>query len=205
MTITVNISTATEDTLEGLTSAVSARIKALRTGSRLSLDALSKRSGVSKGMLVEIEKGAANPSIGTLCRVASAFGVSVADLVSTTESSGVRAVPSEDIPTLWSGDRGGTARLLAGTTGPDMIELWRWVLMPGEVYEAQAHSAGTMELFHVEEGTLDLVVDKTRLVIEEGHSAVARTDRPHRYSNMSDRAVVFTMAVAELARGRTAL
>lgn len=40
----------------------------------LTLDELSRRSGVSKGMLVEIEKGEANPSIAILCKVAAASG-----------------------------------------------------------------------------------------------------------------------------------
>ncbi len=47
----------------------------------MSLDELSRRASISKGMLVEMEKEAANPSIAILCKLAAALGVSVADIV----------------------------------------------------------------------------------------------------------------------------
>ena len=53
---------------------------------KLSLDELSRRAGVSKGMLVEIEKGSANPSIAILCKLAAALGLSVADIVNVTRA-----------------------------------------------------------------------------------------------------------------------
>jgi transcriptional regulator with XRE-family HTH domain len=200
MTKKVNISTDPDTGLDGISAALSTRMKTLRANAGLTLDALSKRSGVSKGMLVEIEKGTANPSIGTLCKVAAAFGMSVADIVSVAQASPVRHVAGGDIPTLWTGSEGGSARLLAGTSGPDMIELWRWVMRPGESYESQGHPAGTMELFHVEKGELHLVVGGTTLVLPKGDSAIARTDVPHRYANEGKTELVFTMTVAELHR-----
>ena len=99
---------------------------------KLSQDELSRRAGVSKGMLVEIEKGSANPSIAILCKLAAALGLSVADIVNVTRAPAAYLIESQDIPTLWHGDRGGSARLLAGTRGPNMIELWRWEMAPGK-------------------------------------------------------------------------
>ncbi|WP_250483273.1 helix-turn-helix domain-containing protein [Caballeronia sp. GaOx3] len=97
-----------------------------RKQQKLTLDALSRRSGVSKEMLVEIEKSAANPSIAVLFKIATALGVSVAEIVNVASSPAVRLVENHEIPTLWSGPKGGSVRLLAGTSGPSMIELWRW-------------------------------------------------------------------------------
>lgn len=205
MTGKVNISTEGGADIDGVSAAVSSRLKALRRERNLTLDALSRLAGVSKGMLVEIEKGAANPSIGTLCKVAAAFGVSVADVVSVAESSPVRIIPEKEIPTLWNGPDGGSARLLAGTSGPDMIELWRWVMRPGEVYESQGHPTGTVELFHVEKGVLHLTVGDKKLVMQRGVSAVARTDVPHTYANGGTTELAFTMSVAELHRQRSSI
>ncbi len=58
--------------VQTVSEAVSHRIKQQRKSQKLSLDELSRRAGVSKGMLVEIEKGAANPSIAILCKLAAA-------------------------------------------------------------------------------------------------------------------------------------
>jgi transcriptional regulator with XRE-family HTH domain len=200
MTKKVNIPTDEGADIQNVSAAVSQRLKALRQEHALTLDALSMRSGVSKGMLVEIEKGSANPSIGILCKVAAAFGVSVADIVSVAETSPVQLIPRDDIPVLWQGPKGGTARLLAGTSGPDMIELWQWVMHPGEAYESQGHPQGTMELLHVEKGVLSLWVNDSFLSVPHGASAVARTDAPHKYINDGSTKLVFSMAVAELHR-----
>ncbi|MGM3190688.1 XRE family transcriptional regulator [Dickeya dadantii subsp. dieffenbachiae] len=197
MTKKVNISTESGADIQTVSEAVSRRIKAHRKKQKLSLDELSRRAGVSKGMLVEIEKCTANPSIAMLCKLAAALGLSVADIVNVTDAPAVYLIEREHIPTLWNGPHGGTARLLAGTSGPNMIELWRWEMFPGEVFESQGHPPGTRELFHVEAGMLNMKVDNTELIIPAGCSAVAKTDVPHRYANASDGKLVFTMTVAE--------
>lgn len=197
MTKKVNISTVVDSDSAGLNAALSIRVKSLRSSAGLTLDALSKKAHVSKGMLVEIERGTANPSIGTLCKVAAAFGVSVADMLAVAAQAPARLIAESDIPVLWKGSEGGSARLLAGTSGPDMIELWRWIMLPGEVYESQGHPQGTMELFHVEKGQLRLTLGETELIVPKGGSAVAKTDVVHSYRGNGKAEVVFTMVVAE--------
>lgn len=166
----------------------------------MSLDELSRQAGVSKGMLVEIEACRANPSIALLCRLASAMGVSVADIVNVASSPSVRIISAEDIPCLWHGEHGGSAHLLAGTSGPDMVELWEWKMYPGETFETAGHAPGTNELLHVVQGALHLRVGEESVVITEGCSAIARTDEPHSYACSDSSSLVFTMTVSERAR-----
>ncbi len=71
----------------------------------MSLDELSRRASISKGMLVEMEKEAANPSIAILCKLAAALGVSVADIVNVKRTR-VAYYSAEQIPTLWQGPLG---------------------------------------------------------------------------------------------------
>jgi len=194
MTATVNIK---DDGDRDVIETISRRIQARRRERRLSLDQLSARAGVSKGMLVQIERGATNPSIATLCKVAAALGSSVADLVDAPGRSQARVVPAPAPRVLWKGPKGGTATLLVGSTGPDMLELWTWELRPGERYNAIAHPAGTQELLHVVQGRLALIVDTVSFVVAAGQSASAVTDRPHTYQCMGARPVRFTMVVAE--------
>ena len=197
MTKKVNIPTESGADVQTVSEAVAAQLKAHRKSKKLTLDELSRRSGVSKGMLVEIEKCDANPSIAILCKISAALGVSVADIVNVASSPAVHLVSSQDIPTLWNGPKGGSARLLAGTTGPDMIELWRWEMQPGEQFESEGHPAGTFELIHVEQGQLRISVDGVESLVPAGSSAVARTDVAHQYANDSKGKLVFTMTVAE--------
>lgn len=184
-----------------LAATVATRIFDLRKAKGLSFDALAQKAGVAKGTLVQIEQQRGNPSISTLCRLAAALDVSVADLVAPTEANtqAVTLLGRDDARLLWTGPSGGTATLLAGTQGPDMLEIWDWVLMPGETFEAAVHGPGTHELIHVTEGTLALTVDGATHLVAAGGSAIALTDRPHAYANPGKEPLRFTMTVNEPA------
>ncbi|MFZ3621167.1 helix-turn-helix domain-containing protein [Leclercia barmai] len=200
MTDKVNIMTATGADVAQVSLAVANRIRNWRKEKKLSLDELSRRACVSKGMLVEIEKGAANPSIAILCKLAAALGISVADIVNVASEPQVHIIEEAAIPVLWQGEKGGSARLLAGTTGPDMIELWRWEMQPGESFSSPGHPAGTFELLHVEAGVLTLKVEESVNQVIAGASAVAKTDAAHSYVNDGESVLRFTMTVAEFHR-----
>ena len=200
MTDKVNIMTEQGADVAQVSLAVANRIRNWRKDKKLSLDELSRRASVSKGMLVEIEKGAANPSIAILCKLAAALGVSVADIVNVSSEPVVHVMEKQAIPVLWQGAKGGSARLLAGTAGPDMIELWRWEMQPGEHFSSPGHPAGTCELLHVNEGVLSLTVGETVTQVEAGASAVAKTEMAHGYGNECAPVLRFTMTVAEFHR-----
>lgn len=184
-----------------LAATVAMRIFELRKAHGLSFDALAQKAGVAKGTLVQIEQQRGNPSISTLCRLATALDVSVADLVAPNEAttSPVTILGRNDARQLWTGPSGGTATLLAGTQGPDMLEFWDWVLMPGESFEASVHGTGTRELINVSEGVLSLYLDGATHLVAAGNSAIALTDRPHAYGNPGKEPLRFTMTVHEPA------
>lgn len=196
----VNISTSTGADATVINETLASAVRQYRSQRKMSLDELSRLAGVSKGMLVEIEACRANPSIALLCRLASAMGVSVADMVNVASQSHVRLIMPADIPCLWHGDRGGSARLLAGTSGPDMVELWEWKMYTGEAFTSDGHPNGTSELIHVVQGRLQLIVGEEAVIVDEGCSAIARTDVPHSYACASEGIMVFTMTVSERAR-----
>lgn len=200
MTKKVNLPTATGADVAIVNEAVAQRIKLYRRQKKISLDVLSQHAGVSKGMLVDIENCKANPSITLLCRIAAAMGVSVADIVNVASEPAVRLIHHDAIPILWRGDKGGSARLLAGTHGPDMVELWQWEMLPSEAFTSPGHPAGTSELLYVTQGSLKLTVGEEEFIINEGNSGVARTDGPHAYACHGSDKLTFIMTVDERQR-----
>jgi transcriptional regulator with XRE-family HTH domain len=62
------------------------RILRAARGDRYSLETLAERSGVSAGLLSQIERGIGNPSFQTLLRVAKALGISLVELVDSSNS-----------------------------------------------------------------------------------------------------------------------
>jgi transcriptional regulator with XRE-family HTH domain len=189
------------ETGDAMNEEIARRVAALRKSNQLTFDDLAARSEISKGMLVQIEQGRANPSISTLCKLAAALRVSVADLVNSADQTGrsVRIVTSGTAPVLWQGPKGGSAMLLVGAEGPDMLELWDWCLMPGERFESRPHPAGTQELLNVAEGTLALGIGGHSHLVAAGASASARTDCAHAYACHGKKKVRFSMVVYERA------
>jgi DNA-binding XRE family transcriptional regulator/quercetin dioxygenase-like cupin family protein len=202
MTTKVNINFGQHDgqTSEtAMAAAVAHRITVLRKARDLTFDALSRLAGVSKGTLVQIEQGRGNPSISTLCRLATSLGVSVADLVTpaSVSQSKVSLLGPGGARKLWTGPQGGSAVLLAGTTGPEMLEMWHWEMKPGERFQASRHGRGTRELIHVTSGSLLLDIEDESTLIAAGSTAVALTDHVHAYSNPGKLPVRFFMTVHE--------
>jgi transcriptional regulator with XRE-family HTH domain len=186
---------APDDTLHALARTV----RAARERRRWSLAALAARSGLSKGMLLQIERARTNPSIGTLIHIANAFGVSVWQLFAPPDDA-IRVATSAQALTLWRSAKGGTATLLVGSASPQPVELWEWQLAPGDVYRADAHYTTTVEAIHVRRGTLTLIVGKARVAVVAGSSVVARMDQAHQYRNDGRTWVKLTMVVIDPKR-----
>src|SRR5690554_7598179 len=105
----------TEKSKTAINEAIAKRVNSFRKQYGMSLDEIAKSAEISKGMLVQIEKGRANPSIGILCKLANALAVSVADIAAVSHDPKATIRKPQDTPTLWRGAHGGTARLLAGS------------------------------------------------------------------------------------------
>jgi len=188
-----------------VTAAIARAVRALRQSRGWSLDELSGRSGVSKGMVVQIERARTNPSVVTLCRLADAFGVTVARLVEPGPPRRVRVGAASDAPLLWQGRHGGFARLLAGSASvaggralagePDNVELWEWQLEPADRHDSPRHAPGTLELLHVLGGTLTVTVDGKDHVVRVGETIDFPADEAHGYRNDGKTAVRILMVV----------
>jgi len=95
--------------------ALARTVRAARQRKRWTLNALASRSGLSKGMLLQIESARTNPSIGTLIRIANAFGVSVWQLFAAQEDA-VGAFVTLNIVGARVAADASTARWKAGAT-----------------------------------------------------------------------------------------
>jgi transcriptional regulator with XRE-family HTH domain len=196
----------TTGSVEALTAAVAHHVRALRSSRGWSLDELAGRSGVSKGMVVQIEAARTNPSVGTVCRLADAFGVTVARLLEAADPRPVRITPQNAAPVLWRGSAGGTGRLLGGLNEPNFVELWEWTLGPGDHHTSEDHAAGTREVIHVLGGTLVVTIDGTDHPITSGDTIDFAADRGHGYRNdgtvPARLVMVVVMPAGELDRRR---
>jgi transcriptional regulator with XRE-family HTH domain len=175
-------------------------VRRFRAARSWTLDDLAARSGVSRRLVVQIEQGEANPSIGTLLRLAGALEVTLTDLVSDQETTTLGVCAPSEATELWQGPAGGRA-LLEVSRGP--LELWSWTLEPGESHASDAHHPGALELVKVRRGTLVLEVGDESVQVKASHSAWFDASRQHAYRNASTTPVTFALVVFDPAANRT--
>ncbi|MEU5979249.1 XRE family transcriptional regulator [Streptomyces sp. NPDC047315] len=182
--------------LDQLTQALARNLKRWRSERGFTLDALAARSGVSRGMVIQIEQARTNPSVGTTVKLADALGISIATLLDHEQGPQVRIVPAEQGVRMWATPEGSSSTLLIGVEKRGPLELWKWRLMPGDGSSSDAHPLGTIELLHVTEGVLTLVVDGVAHTVPAGASATFESNVPHGYRNDGDEPMEMTMAVS---------
>lgn len=188
-----------EENADRLASAIGTRVKRERQSRRLTLDALAETAGLSRRMLVNIEQGAANPTVGTLLRVSDALGVSLPFLVEPPRPDSVTVTVTRGGTgsVLWRSKHGGTGILVATTETPNVVELWDWTLAPGDCNDSEAHSAGTRELLQVQEGSVTVTVGEQIEILQARDSMSYPGDIAHSYANSGPDAARFTLSVYE--------
>lgn len=180
-----------------LATAIGARVRQERLSRSWTLDHLAGVAGVSRRMLVNVEQGAANPSVGTLLRLSDALGIGLPALVEPPQPAAVKVTRRGEGTALWTSDAGGCGILVAGTEPPDVVELWDWTLAPADRHASEAHSTGTKELVQLHEGTVTIEAAGQSVVLEAGDAIAFPGDVPHAYTNVSESPARFSLAVFE--------
>src|ERR1700738_3302480 len=100
-------------------------VRRLRRSRNLSQEGLAKLSGMSRRMIVAIERSEANVSLSSLDRLAAALGVSFSEIVRPPELSDTRGSESP----AWRGTQPDSVGTLLGTPPATReSELWIWSL-----------------------------------------------------------------------------
>ena len=182
--------------LDQLTQSLARNLKRWRGERGFTLDALAARAGVSRGMIIQIEQARTNPSVGTTVKLADALGVSITTLLDYEQGPQVRVVPAEQTVRMWSTPAGSSSTLLVGTESGGPLELWSWILMPGDSSASDPHPDSTTELLHVTAGELTLVVDGETHPVPAGSSATFEANVAHGYRNDGTEPVELIMSVS---------
>ncbi len=166
-----------------LTPVVGENLKRLRTRRGLSLERLSKVSGVSRAMLGQIELGRSAPTINVVWKIARALGVPFSALVSSRSEGGPVLLRGDRAKRLTSHDGKFTSRALFPFDAPRNVEFYELRLAPLGVEDADPHPPGTMENIVVCQGTVEITVDGQRFLLATNDALVFQADTPHVYRN----------------------
>ncbi|MCZ4522296.1 helix-turn-helix domain-containing protein [Rhodococcus ruber] len=159
-------------------------IRQFRAESGLSVSALSASSGVSSGLISQVERGLGNPGFTTLLKLAQALGVAVGDFFG---AGGPTDEPARIVR--------GSARRRLQVAEPDMIYELLTPTMSGKLGMLRAQiSAGWSnenlpfrhegeECVLIAVGSLVVYVDSVRHELCVGDSITYDASLPHWYAN----------------------
>src|SRR5215467_6171737 len=136
-----------------------ARLRIERLRRRLSLQDLEARTGVSRSMLSEVERGAKAPTVLVLDRIATGLGTSIARLLGEERSARVVVLRRQE-QDVGRDASGWERRILSPVLRGVEFEFMRTTIPPGvDAGEFTPHAAGSREYLAMERGALRLALD----------------------------------------------
>jgi len=166
---------------------VGAKLQEMRKTQKLSLDDLSKRAGVSKSMLSEVERNQANPTVAVLWRLANALGVSLTDFLadglSGNSQPAITLVPAHATPVTKSVDGKCELRILGPIGLAGKVEWYELTMEAGGVLASDAHESGSCEHLSVLSGSLHVQAAEHDQLLRRGETARYPVDVQHAISN----------------------
>ena len=169
---------------------IAANLQRLREERNLSFGQLAERSGVSKVMLSQIEKGEGNPTINTLWKIANGLKVDHSQLIAPPTPK-VQIVRGNDLPILEDDNGRYQARCYFPATASRRVDVFTVEMVPGERHFSEGHSPHTQEYVLVQQGSLEAFIDKDRYILEAGDAICFDCTQPHEFSNQGEEPVVF--------------
>jgi transcriptional regulator with XRE-family HTH domain len=168
-----------------------------RTRRGLSLERLSKASGVSRAMLGQIELGRSSPTVGVLWKIAQALELPIAALISAPESPVMIVLPEAEAKLLISGDKGFSSRALFPPTARSRTGFYELRLAAGASERFEPLPQGTVGNLVVLRGRLEITLRGQTYRLEKGDAFFYESDVAHQFRNANTDEVVVYQVISQ--------
>ena len=160
----------------------------------MTLDAVSKLSGVSKSMLGQIERGDVNPTISTVWKISNGLKVSFSELLHRSEEE-CEVINIASIQPLFEDDGHYRNYTIFPFDSERRFEILYIELDIGGHLEAEPHPEGTQEFISVFSGELVVHVKDKIFTAKNNDSIRFRADCVHQYQNISKEVCRLSMVI----------
>jgi len=198
-----------KDTLSNVNQRIADRVRQLRAAQRLSLDALSGKSGVSRSMISVVERGASSPTAVILERLAAGLGVTMASLFELTNNAGSTAnqpVSRRDDQPEWKDPASGYIRRnLSPSDVRQPMQLVEITFPPRArvPFETAVRDVRIYQQILILEGAMDVTLGIERHRLERGDCLAMQLDAPTVFYNPGRKAARYlVVSVIENASRR---
>lgn len=173
---------------------VAKNIRRLREEKKLSMDELSKLSGVSRSMLAQIERGEGNPTISTLWKLSNGMKVPFDALTVRPKSPYEIVKTSELQPLLEDGGKVKNYSIFPDDENR-RFAVYYLELDEGSYWESEPHLKGTIEFITIFSGHIEISADGHQFTVEKGESIRFKADSVHTYKNTGNEAAILHMII----------
>lgn len=172
--------------MEKVNKKISETLKFLRKESKWSLDIAAKKTGVSKAMLGQIERGESSPTIAILWKIASGFEVSFSEFIYEEREKRPKVLHPKDkkmkVVTLFPYD------------SSLKFETFIIDLLPGCEHISLPHNNGVVEHIVVKSGSMEVLINDEWKKLSENEGLRFLANIKHGYRNLSSkRATVYNI------------
>ena len=178
----VNMATGDAVGAADLARRIGQRLRDERMARDMSLDDLSRASGVSRAALSQIETRKSSPSIAVMWKIAVGLGIPFSELLGGESENG-QVLRRADAQVLRSPDGRMESRPIspAGTT--PWGEVFELRLSARSTQRSEPHAVGTREILVVLSGSMRVEIADSAYELESGDSVAFRADQAHAYVN----------------------
>jgi len=173
---------------------VANNIKSLREKNKLSMEELSKVSGVSKSMLAQIERGDGNPTISTLWKIANGMKIPF-DALTLRPEHDFEIIKTTDIEPILA-DNG---KVRNYSIFPDdenrKFAIYYVEIEKGAYLDSEPHMKGTAEFVTILSGQLTIRAAEDEYTVQKGESIRFKADVSHSYHNSGEELVYAYMVL----------
>ena len=148
----------------------------------MSLDMVSRLSGVSKSMLGQIERGEVNPTISVLWKIANGLKISFTSFLER-ETQATQIIREQDIMPMVECGGLFINRPIFSFDEERRFEIYRIEMLPSCVFHSSAHLVGTEEYITVFAGMAVVIIDGREEILQRGDSIRFKADVAHGYRN----------------------
>jgi transcriptional regulator with XRE-family HTH domain len=189
-----------EETASDTNQRIAERVRGLRAAQGLSLDALARKSGVSRSMISLIERGESSPTAVVLEKLAAGLGVTLAALFDAPAAQGPGGplARREDQP-QWQDPASGYRRRNVSPPGvPQPMQIVEVHFPPGGrvAFENGGRDRRLYQQVWVLEGAIDVTLGAEPYRLREGDCLAMQLDRPTMFHNPTRKAARYAVVIA---------
>lgn len=166
------------------------KLKDIRNKRNLSLDEVTKLTGVSKAMLGQIERGQSNPTVSTLWKIATGLKVSFSLFIDENQDD-LKVIYQNDINPILEDNNNMRLYPIFPFDANKGFEVFTIELEPDCNHISTPHSDGVEEYIIVTEGEIQMDIDNKKFTLQKGNSMRFTANKPHIYKNINKGLSVF--------------